>query len=153
MRGLPVVVMIALAACEPESPTCIQNLGVDIANVTVRAYNTRISGNTQVDLVYMCPDGGSAHIVGTTQINPVAWNLTLEFTTCSDNALPSTLTLNGVMQSTKAGATQTDSATDLYIVSKQSTCNADPVDAICAVSVTVVDASISTAEICGLTYP
>jgi hypothetical protein len=166
MRGTSTVVGIligcavgALVACEPEDPSCVENLGIDITNVVVSSYNDVIIGspNGSGSWTYTCNQGGSADIVGTVNTSTVSFDLTYTFHNCKHLDVVDTITLNGVMQDITTGGASTDSKTEsatsdaLTIQGTVLGCNADPIDATCAVSIFYSGGWVTT--ICGLSYP
>jgi hypothetical protein len=100
----------ALVACEPEDPTCIESIGIDISNIVVNSYNDvlRTSAGSG-SWTYTCNQGGSADIVGTVNTSSASWDLKYTFHDCKHQDVLDTITLNGVMTdtATNAGSTST----------------------------------------------
>jgi hypothetical protein len=105
-RGLVIAVFVGSVAvgCQPETPSCIENLGIDITNVTVDAYNGVIRNSAGAgSWNFACNHGGSAAITGTVNANTVAFDLRFTFNNCAHE----TLVLNGVLQDTTANGAST----------------------------------------------
>jgi hypothetical protein len=156
MRGTWKVMALLLAsACQPESSTCILNIGNDITNFTVDGYNQVVRLSTGSNSwSWGCPGGGSAQISGTVSSpTSVTYNLTWTFSSCAKDGLTLTGTLqdsttNGSSASTKS---QVVTSSALTLLGTVSDCNADPIDATCVVDISFSDST--TIEVCGLTYP
>jgi hypothetical protein len=155
IRLMSIATVAALGACQPESSTCILNLGVDITNVVVDAYNDTVRGASgSGSWTFNCNRGGTAAITGTVNSNVVAFDLTFNFQNCAHDEL----VLNGTMtdQTTGGGSSsskiETATSAALTIGGTAIGCNADPIDATCEVSILYSNDDWVT-EICGLTYP
>ena len=140
-----------LAGCQPETPGCIQDIGVDISNFPVHMYNNgfRSQNGSFSNFNYSCPQGGTATISGSVTPSTITYNVTINMTMCGDNGL----TLNGSMSATGSGGNSTISATALRIFGMESSCNADPIDATCEVLIITSDSFVSDVSVCDLTYP
>jgi hypothetical protein len=155
VRGIVKIglVVCLLSGCAPEPAQCVLDIGVDIANFPVHAYNNALRGMTgTVNVTYTCPNGGTAHITGTVSPNGPTYNITMQMTNCADNA-NHPVTLNGQMTSTFDGSVQVTTGTAVHIDSMQPSCKADPVDASCNIDVTANNANVDDVSICDLTYP
>lgn len=150
-----IVLLMLVAGCEPESASCIENIGIDISSFTVDGYNdsVRLSSGSS-SWTWTCPGGGTAAITGTvTNPSTVNYNLTWNFTSCSHEGL----TLTGRMQDTLSngasgeGKTQSATSSALTILGNVSGCNADPIDATCEVS--ILYSAGYVVDVCGLSYP
>lgn len=147
----------ALAACQPETPACVQNIGIDITNVVVDSYNGVIIGspNGSGSWTFNCSMGGSAAITGTVNTSTVSFELDYTFTNCHHD---SDLTLSGSMHDSTVNGGNSDTKIELVtspaltLRGTEIGCDADPIDATCEVRISYSGSS-STATICGLDYP
>jgi hypothetical protein len=150
----------ALVACEPEDPSCISSLGIDITNIVVKSYNdvVRNSPSGSGSWTYNCNMGGSADITGTVNTSTVTFDLTYTFHACMHQDGGDVITLDGVLHdSTQNGgstSSRTETATSdaLTIKGDVILCNADPIDATCEVDI-FYSGSTTLVTICGLSYP
>jgi len=157
-RWVGILIGASLGACQPEEPTCILNLGIDITNIVVSSYNDVVRNNTSASSwSYACNQGGSANITGgVTNASNVSFDLTYTFTNCKHQDLGDVITLNGVLHDITqngGGDAKTESASSdaLTIQGDVIGCNADPIDATCDVNIFYSGTWLTS--ICGLSYP
>lgn len=145
---------VALAGCAQESPRCSKNLGIDITNVVIDAYNDVVRAMpTAGTWTFSCNRSGSATITGTVDPNAVSFDLTLALDACAHDALVldgvlHDATMNGASLSMRTERAESDA---LAIRGTATACEA-PLDATCAVDIYFRDGTYIT-DICGLTYP
>lgn len=152
-------VLGGVGACQPEDPTCILSLGVDIQSVVTDSYNDVVRGSPSGagSWSYTCNQGGSADIVGTANTSTVTFDLTYTFRNCTHENAGDVITLNGVMNDITTNGGSVDSKIEsttsdaLTIQGDVSICKADPIDATCDVSIYYSGSWLTT--ICGLSYP
>lgn len=156
IRGAAVIAASAaawVAACGREPSDCPLDIGIDIKEFAVDAYNGVVKnsgGGSALSFEWTCPNGGSATITGTANTSTVSFDLVLLFRQCADFSL-GMLTLDGMLEdvttngSSPSGGTVTVHSTGLGIMGTEDLCHADPINATCAVDITEASTTI-----CGL---
>lgn len=147
------VLVVAGAGCAAEPADCVLDLGVDIANFPIHAYNNALRGmNGTVNVNYSCPNGGMAHITGSVNSSGPTYTIAMVMTGCADNA-NHPIALDGTINSTFDGSQQITVGSGVHITSMQPSCHADPVNATCSLTVTSNNANVDDVTICDLSYP